>query len=131
KRVAAGLIRMSGSVRPKVAVYLPNCLEYYLVYWALVRLGGIIVPLNSWLSAENLASIFARVEPDLLICQAERDRHVLDVAPAGLPVCTLAAGGFEALSATEEALPANPLAPEDVSIVMHTSGTTSAPKGGM
>ena len=36
---------------------LPNCLEYYLVYWATVRLGGVVVPLNPWLKADSLTAI--------------------------------------------------------------------------
>ncbi len=134
ERLAAGLARLSGATRPKVAVYLPNCLEYYLLYWALVRLGGTIVPLNTWLSEENLASIFERVQPDLLVCESPRDRHLLAIAPAGLPVCMLHGESdhdFAALAATPERAAEVDVQPDDLAIVMHTSGTTAAPKGGM
>ncbi len=52
--LAAGLAAATGVARPTVAVYLPNCLEYYLLYWAVQRLGGAIVPLNTWLKEESL-----------------------------------------------------------------------------
>jgi fatty-acyl-CoA synthase len=132
--LAAGLAESAGSVRPRVAVFLPNCLEYYLTYWAVARLGGIIVPLNTWLKRDSLAAIFTRVKPDLLVVQGKGDREALACAGehSGMPLFSVdgsVGASFAALSAAENRMPGEPIAAGDPAIIMHTSGTTSAPKG--
>jgi acyl-CoA synthetase (AMP-forming)/AMP-acid ligase II/lysophospholipase L1-like esterase len=135
RQLASGLVAATGVQRPKVAVFLPNCLDYYLVYWATVKLGGIIVPLNTWLRQDSLDSIFETVQPDTLVVQGKGDQDVLACAarrPA-MPVFALRAGDgfpvFESLFGHGDVVPAVDLHGEDPSIVMHTSGTTAAPKG--
>ncbi len=83
KALAAGLVAATGVSRPKVAVYLPNCLEYYLIYWAVQRLGGVIVPLNTWLKEESLAGIFQSVQPHLLFVRGGQDEIALRAAHRG------------------------------------------------
>jgi acyl-CoA synthetase (AMP-forming)/AMP-acid ligase II/lysophospholipase L1-like esterase len=135
RRLAAGLLAVTGAERPKVAIFLPNCLEYFLLYWATVKLGGIVVPLNTWLRQDSLDSIFETVAPDLLVVQGRGDRDVLACANRRpqLPVFALepAAGmaDFAALRAHGDAVPVVTLDPDAPSIIMHTSGTTAAPKG--
>jgi acyl-CoA synthetase (AMP-forming)/AMP-acid ligase II/lysophospholipase L1-like esterase len=134
-RLAAGLVAASGAQRPKVAVFLPNCLEYFLAYWATVKLGGIIVPLNTWLRQDSLDSIFETVAPDVLIVHGKGDHDVLACAARrpGLPVFALRGGEgfptFASLFDHGETVPAVDVRGEDPSIIMHTSGTTAAPKG--
>ena len=137
-RIAANMVRLAGPDRPTVAVFLPNCLEYYLLYWAVVHLGGVIVPLNTWLKAEGLAGIFRSLQPDLLVVSSPADRAALDAAAAAPPraVAAVHAEGsglasWEELTRQAPAAPLQPLEPDALSIVMHTSGTTAAPKGCM
>jgi len=138
-RLAAGLQQAAGAARPKVAVFLPNCLEYFLIYWALARIGGVIVPLNTWLKRDSLAAIFRIVEPDLLIVRNRHDREVLAAAVEAPPkaAAALQTSPGDGLTPFEQwaGHPAPPepveIAPDDLSIIMHTSGTTSVPKGAM
>jgi acyl-CoA synthetase (AMP-forming)/AMP-acid ligase II len=134
--IAAALVRRTGVASPKVAVFLPNCLEYFLVYWATARLGGIIVPLNTWLKADSLRAIFESVRPDFLLVRSGADREPLEAAAAQPPraVGALEAGAgnlvpWQEMLAAAPAAPWTDLAPDAPSIVMHTSGTTAAPKG--
>ena len=148
--LAAGLFRATGVSRPKVAVYLPNCLEYFLVYWAVQRLGGVIVPLNTWLKEESLAGVFRSVQPDALFLRGPQDQSVLSaLAAAGGPISshtrTVAVEtAVEGMLRFDDLLVGAPLVgarpvdshawgpgPDDLSIIMHTSGTTSTPKGAM
>ena len=104
--MAADLLRRAGDA-PLIAGLMPNCLEYVLLYWAVVRVGGRIAPLNTWLKGASLERLLDRLKPDLLI------QSPGDVSMAG----------GESLS---EAVQADP---DSVAVIMHTSGTTGVPKG--
>jgi acyl-CoA synthetase (AMP-forming)/AMP-acid ligase II/lysophospholipase L1-like esterase len=135
RRLAAGLVAAGGAERPKVAIFLPNCLEYFLLYWATVKLGGIVVPLNTWLRQDSLDSIFATVVPDLLVVQGKGDRDVLACASRRpqLPIFALepdtGMAAFASLAEHGDQIPASSITGDAPSIIMHTSGTTAAPKG--
>ena len=135
KKLAAGLQNATKSARPAVAVCLPNSLEYYLVYWALVKIGGIIVPVNPWLKADSLSTIFDTVKPNALIVQNENDKEALAAVNGRTDLPVIAVENtpqlipFQSLFEQGDAFKPVEIAPEDPSIIMHTSGTTSAPKG--
>ncbi len=126
ERLAAGISKAAAVSHPKIAVFLPNCLEYYLVYWAVARLGGVIVPLFSWLKGKGLASIFRNVRPDCLITWNPEDEAAV-AAEGEVPVIK----SYENL--LEESVPVPPvdIALDDLAIIMHTSGTTAVSRGAM
>jgi len=123
-----------------VAVLLPNSLEYYLVYWALVKLGAVVVPVNTRLRSEEMRHILRSTEGRVLIAH----ESLWKTAHAALPDCpsikAVVSVGFKAdglipydeLAATPPQ-PYDPpaIASEDLSIIMHTSGTTGVPKGAL
>jgi acyl-CoA synthetase (AMP-forming)/AMP-acid ligase II/lysophospholipase L1-like esterase len=136
EELAAGLATYADTSRPRVAVFLRNCLEYYAIYWATMRLGGVIVPLNTWLKREALEAIFRTVHPDILIVGSPADTEVLAAARARPPAVTAAlhpgASGlvdFGDLLLDEQSAPDSDIQPDSDAIIMHTSGTTSSPKG--
>ncbi len=131
-RLACGLQKLTGKPSPAVAVCLPNCMDYFLLYWALVKIGGIIIPVNPWLKADSLTDIFATVTPDTLVVQSFADTEPLTAAKTR-PEMTIVSiddsfTPFQSLF-IDGSPKVSPLAPEAPSIIMHTSGTTSAPKG--
>ncbi|MCX7935535.1 MAG: AMP-binding protein, partial [Planctomycetota bacterium] len=138
QRLAAGLAAEAGAEKPRVAVFLPNCLEYYLLYWAVQYLGGVIIPLNTWLKEEGLRGIFQRVQPQILIVQSERDIAPLHAAAAAPPrrILALEPGSsairpYRRLYEHGAEPPLPEIAADDLAIIMHTSGTTAVPKGAM
>jgi len=138
ERIAGNLLPATDGPAPKVAVFLPNCVEYFLVYWAVVRIGGVIVPLNTWLKEDNLVSIFENVQPQALIVRNRFDRTVLKAAESTDACAVFALDAeksemtpYDALTAPVDESPLPPLERDAVAIIMHTSGTTAAPKGAM
>lgn len=131
--LAAGLQKLTGKTSPVVAACLPNCMEYFILYWCLVKVGGIIVPVNPWLKADSLVDIFKTVKPDILIVQNAHDKDPIAAAETqpDMPVFAIDADAFRAFKDIFiDQVPTVPeLPPETPSIIMHTSGTTSAPKG--
>ncbi len=134
-RMAFGLYKATGKASPRVAVCLPNCLEYFIVYWALVKMGGVIVPVNPWLKADSLSTIMDNVRPDAIILQGSGDAELvasleghMDIPAFSLDECA-EFRRFSELEADDGEIPPVKANPEDAAIIMHTSGTTSAPKG--
>jgi acyl-CoA synthetase (AMP-forming)/AMP-acid ligase II len=124
----------------RVAIAAPHCFEYYVAYWAIVKSGGVVVPVNTRLAKAELAHILARSEARLLfvhtrswpamreaIGQAGTVEHVvgIDLADQGVTP-------FADLTADGEGWDFHPEIGEgDLAIIMHTSGTTGRPKGAM
>jgi long-chain acyl-CoA synthetase len=53
-RFAAGLQRLGVHKGDRVALHLPNCPQYPIAYYAVLRIGGIVVPCNPLYQAHEL-----------------------------------------------------------------------------
>lgn len=136
ERIAARLAGAVGTAKPKVAVFLPNCLEYYLIYWAVACLGGIIVPLNTWLKSDGLIGIFKNVRPEVLVVRSPVDEAALDAAKKAPPRVIIALDpgqsdlwNWETFLEDVPVPPLTPIESDAPSVIVHTSGTTAVPKG--
>ncbi|MCH0539685.1 long-chain fatty acid--CoA ligase [Streptomyces sp. MUM 203J] len=129
-RRAAGLLREWG-VRPgdRVALLLPNTPVFAVLYYGILRAGGIVVPLNPLLRAREVEHCLTDCGAALLLAwhaagdeaaQGARrsgTRHVA-VEPRRL---SRMLDGAAAVSGERD--------PEDTAVVLYTSGTTGRPKG--
>ncbi|HEY3396168.1 MAG TPA: AMP-binding protein [Armatimonadota bacterium] len=135
----AGYLRELG-VQPgdRVALALPNCAAFLLAYWATLRLGAVVVPVNYRLGADELAFVFSDSEPSVVFLHEtlhEKVAPALAASGVSAHVLPVAAGsatpeGLEAATGPGVAQAAA-IAPEDLAIILYTSGTTGLPKGAM
>ncbi len=121
----------------RVAVAMPNSLELVEAMAAILKLGALIVPLSTRLTAQEVAYIVGHCEPRAVFYSAGMRDSVaaaLDGVGGAARIVTAApeAGeeGHAAVlaSGAPQPLPGPPAAEDDCMIV-YTSGTTGRPKG--
>jgi acyl-CoA synthetase (AMP-forming)/AMP-acid ligase II len=142
---AAGGLRELG-VRPgdRVAIWLGNRAEWYVAFFAAVRAGAIVVPLNTGLSVPEAEYQLTQSGSTVVIAAvAYRSRRLADdalaiSADAGGRLQVVAVGPnapagvtrwSEVASGPSSPAAAVPVAPDDPVVMLYTSGTTGLPKG--
>ncbi|MBI4551471.1 MAG: AMP-binding protein [Candidatus Latescibacteria bacterium] len=136
-RLAHGLLGLGVRKGDRVAVLGRNSDAYVVIYFALAKIGAIIVPVNYWYRAAEITYTLDQSESAVFIVE---DRFEETVAPvirdrSGLSVLFYGAGASG--SATLESLiessshaePSVAVADDDPHIILYTSGTTGFPKG--
>ena len=66
-RIASALARLEISQGDKVILYIPNTKEFVFSYFAVVRLGAIVVPVNVRLATEEVRYIIQHCEAKMVI----------------------------------------------------------------
>ncbi|HEV7555108.1 MAG TPA: AMP-binding protein, partial [Kofleriaceae bacterium] len=125
----------------RVALMLPNGIEYLVAQQALARLGATAVQIGYRLKAPEIAYILGNSDPRATIVQAEyldvmRDARA-QADNKGGPM--LSVGGTDAqhdaddwdraLAATSPELPPRQKSGDGGGVIVYTSGTTGKPKG--
>ena len=140
-RAYAGALRDRG-VGPgvPVAILVPNVADFARVYFAVLALGGIVVPVHALLKAREIEYVIRDSGAGLLVCAAPLlPEGEPGARAAGTPVLTvLAAEATAGLPRLEDAAAdAEPIRtyvprrPEDTATILYTSGTTGKPKGAL
>src|SRR3954464_12150866 len=128
----AGLLKDRG-VQPgdRVGLMLPNVPYFPVIYYGILRAGGVVVPMNVLLKGREVT--FYLTDPEAKVLFAWHDFAAAaeeGAKEAGAEAIIVAPGEFEARLADA------PRAPEDVerdgsdtAVILYTSGTTGTPKG--
>ena len=120
----------------RVALALPDGPELAVAIPA-VAAGATACPLNPALTVDEFATVLSELNARALIVSAGTDSPALKVAAThGIPVLELVApaeaeaGVFTLAGAERSGPPARPgfAEPDDVAMLLHTSGTTARPK---
>jgi fatty-acyl-CoA synthase len=132
----AHLLRAAGLQRGgHIAIFMENNLRYMEVFWAALRSGLYVTPVNRYLTVDEVAYIVDDCDAQALVAS-----HAL-AAVAGplaerIPRCPLrlmvdgTVEGWQAYEPAIAAHPATPLAAEPAGTFMfYSSGTTGRPKG--
>ena len=140
-RLAHGFIDMGVTHGDRVAVITHNCIEYYEIYFALCKIGGVMVPFNHLLREKELVRDLTYIGPRFLVMQAEFSPMVQKVAPRVLgleEIVSLGPSGVEGyldydsvMEGKSEEEPEAEVDERDLMSIFLTSGTTGKPKGAM
>ncbi|HEV7666534.1 MAG TPA: long-chain fatty acid--CoA ligase [Chloroflexota bacterium] len=143
QRFAAALAEMGVKQGDRVALMLPNCPQYVIAYFGVLRAGGVIAQVNPLYTARELAHVLADSGAQTIVV-ADALYPVVQAAAVPLArvlVATLkgdvplgpAAQRFEdVLAKTTAAPPVVSINPrEDVAALQYTGGTTGVSKAAM
>jgi acyl-CoA synthetase (AMP-forming)/AMP-acid ligase II len=137
-RIAAALSAAGVRAGERVAMFVPNCPELVLGYFACFKIGAIVVPLNyRYRQAEARYALEHSGATSLIVHQS------LSGEVTGLPLASMGisrrylAGGegtpafcaFDSLVAGGGDVPAPTFDEHQVAAILYTSGSTARPKG--
>src|SRR5580692_4869755 len=128
----AGLLHERG-LKPgdRVGLMMPNVAEVPVVYYGVLRAGGVVVPMNPLLKGREVAYYLSDSGAGLLFAwHAFADQARAGAEQAGAETIVVDGVGFPDLLAT--ATPDFAVADtsdEDTAVILYTSGTTGHPKG--
>lgn len=131
----ARALQASG-IRPgdRVGMLSRNCAESFELMFACSQVGAILVGLNWRLARAEIAAIVDDARPALIVAGQEESALLDGVARAtpGLHRVVLLGPEYEAWRAPHPADdPGHSGAPDEVALLLYTSGTTGLPKGAM
>ncbi len=138
--IAAGLQGLGIKPGEPVMIFMPNCPEFLACYFALVKIGAIVVPLNVMYKAHEVSYIASDTGADTIITVSGLLDTVIDIR-TGCP-------NLKNIISTGDRLPQGIISLDqmmdvsvmnyvikqeadydDVVCIIYTSGTTGRPKG--
>ena len=136
--IAAMLASRGVGMGDRVALMLDNHFDHVATFFALIKLGAVVIPVNCRLRAAGLGYILEHGDPVLVIAE-HRYRDELSAAvslEAMAPVLWRgrSGGGADEFTravddGTERRAPDRNASADDIICILYTSGTTGPPKG--
>lgn len=148
-RFANALLSLGVKKGHRVALMLPNCIEYVLAFQSLLKIGAIEIPLNNRYTIFELKRIFKDSEIETVILQCadllkiipllkddastiQRIIYIEEPNESPSKECFSLQGVFNFKDIIKRSLSTEPevlILPEDIVRLQYTSGTTGNPKG--
>jgi len=124
----------------KVAIYMPNCIEYIFSYFAIFKIGAVAVPLDHRLKIEEVIILLNHSKADFLITSLvkEFDPDLIKKNVPSLKEIIIAKENYKGCLSLENLIknsskdfPIQEIDENCLAAIFYTSGTTGIPKGVM
>ncbi|HEY81945.1 MAG TPA: long-chain fatty acid--CoA ligase [Dehalococcoidia bacterium] len=138
-KVAGALLGMGVEKGDRVAMLMSNSPEFVIIYFGIIKAGGIAVPLDVKYKVAELTSLFHSCQPKVLVAESEcleplitalprfgSIEHVIDL-DGRYEGRFLSYGKIMATSPSREVEVT--LGPDDIGTVSYTGGPSSRPRG--
>lgn len=137
---ASGLCAAGIKKGDRVAILLNNSNEFLISYFGSVIIGAEAVPLNTFLSLEEISYILKDCSAKILVTSSDFNNTLKDFSINRVPslekvaavdsVLIRGAVPFKEMLADEKP-PETDIMDDDTAVIIYTSGTTGHPKGAM
>jgi len=135
-RLANALVQFGVKKDDRIGILQVNCNQYIESYFAAAKLGAIFVPLNFRAKADELAYMIGNAEIKTLFAGSRYMDMIKGMLPQLPSVRTCTAIDPERGPSYEDLIRSSSpdevvceIGDDDITILMHTSGTTGRPKG--
>ena len=126
----------------KVALVMSNSWQFVVNFFAISKLGAVVVPVNNFLKEDEIAYILNDAQAKVLFCSAKfaKETHDLLIKTNICKIIWVDGVPIENdKNISHEKILAAPTLPvatfaaklEDLAVIVYTSGTTGKPKGAM
>ncbi|RNF38984.1 class I adenylate-forming enzyme family protein [Planococcus salinus] len=139
-RFANGLVKKGLQKGDKVSLFMKNSEHFIIAFYAVLRVGGVAVPVNYRLDSQDSSYIFRNSESAFAICDAEFEQlvaeakqqaehlHQVIVNPAAQQEDHF---HWDEVKSEDASAPAIEVLDRDDAEILYTSGTTGDPKGAL
>ncbi|MDP2922838.1 MAG: long-chain fatty acid--CoA ligase [Candidatus Omnitrophota bacterium] len=139
-KLASGLYGLGVRKNDKVAVWLANCPEFVYSFFATVKLGATVVPVNNMLKREEakfiiedsgakilISSVDKITDSENILSRLESLKNIISVPTAENNILSL--NFYSLINDIGEFKEDTAIAQDDLAEIIYTSGTTGKPKG--
>jgi long-chain acyl-CoA synthetase len=129
-RVAGWLHERGVRSGDRVGVMLPNVLAFPVLYYGVLRAGGVAVPMNPLLKAREVQHYLGDSGARLVFAwQSAAPEAAAGAAQAGAEAVTIDASSLDEIAGWPASPDVVQRSDDDTAIILYTSGTTGSPKG--